>query len=81
MSQAANWPISRKGEPGSSSCARRSRGSSLPRDDMALARFVGAAALDGRRLVGDVGDQRAHALGIGAEGVGGGGDLGLDGGH
>src|SRR5574337_985683 len=31
MPWAASWPISRKGVPGSSSCATRSRGSSLPR--------------------------------------------------
>ena len=37
MSQAASWPISRNGEPGSSSRSTRSRGSSLPRDDVALA--------------------------------------------
>ena len=34
-----------------------------------------------RGLVGDVGDQRAHAFGIGAEAVGGRGDLGLQDGH
>ena len=45
--------------------------------DVAFARFIGAAALDACRLLGNVGDQRPHALGIGAEGVGGGGDLGL----
>src|SRR5690606_9299225 len=32
MPQAANWPISRKGEPASRSCASRCRGSSLPRE-------------------------------------------------
>src|SRR5690606_8061655 len=32
MPQAANWPISRKGEPASRSCASRWRGSSLPRE-------------------------------------------------
>src|SRR5690606_25581777 len=31
MPKAANWPISRKGEPGSRSCASRWRGKSLPR--------------------------------------------------
>ena len=39
MSQAASWPISRNGEPGSSSRSTRSRGSNLPRDDVALASF------------------------------------------
>src|SRR3954466_13587528 len=32
MSHAASWPISRNGEPGSSSRSTRSRGSSLPRE-------------------------------------------------
>ena len=53
MSQAASWPISRNGEPGSSSRSTRSRGSSLPRDDVALAALLGAA----QRGLGDVGAQ------------------------
>src|SRR5437868_3938542 len=32
MSHAASWPISRNGEPGSSSRSTRSRGRSLPRE-------------------------------------------------
>lgn len=50
-------------------------GQSVPREQlsalhMALARLVRSALFDGRRLAGNVGDQRAHALGICLEGFG-----------
>ncbi len=67
MPLAASGDSSRNGEPGSIRFITRSRGSSLPRADMALARArrpaccrLGAARL---QFV----DERAHALGIGAE--------------
>src|SRR5690349_19468044 len=41
ISPAASWPISRNGEPGSSSRSTRSRGSSLPRSTCRLRCFSG----------------------------------------
>ena len=64
---AASGDSSRNGVPGSISCITRSRGSSLPRADMALARArrpalrrLGAAAHQFIR-------ERAHLRGVGAE--------------
>ena len=81
MSLAASWPISRKGEPGSSSRSTRSRGSSLPRDDMPLAMLLRSAERRLRDARAQLVRQRPIVRGIGAESVAILVDLGGEQGH
>ena len=67
MPCAASGDSSRNGVPGSSSRSTRSRGSSLPRADVALARLFAAALHRRVELGAQIRDQRLHGRGVARE--------------